>query len=114
MTAAPGATPTPGPRPAEVVPTTQRGALPGLLAPYLTGRLLDAADAPGTGYRTAFLVAALVMTVAGALAALAIRPEHDARRLGLAGEPAAAGPGAGVGSEAQPGTRPGPQSKRRP
>ncbi|MGW4379571.1 MFS transporter [Kitasatospora sp. NPDC004531] len=78
---------------AEVVPTAQRGALfgivaatgtlPGLAAPFLTGHLLDTADDPGTGYRTAFLVAALVMTAAGALAVVAIRPERDARRLGL-------------------------------
>ncbi|MFE2106390.1 MFS transporter [Kitasatospora sp. NPDC059463] len=78
---------------AEVVPSAQRGALfgivaatgtlPGLLAPFLTGRLLDTAPDPGTGYRTAFLLAALVMTTAGALAIITIRPEHDARRLGL-------------------------------
>ncbi|WP_380286383.1 MFS transporter [Kitasatospora purpeofusca] len=83
---------------AEVVPTAQRGALfgivaatgtlPGLLAPFLTGRLLDTAGDPGTGYRTAFLIAALVMTVAGAIALVTIRPEHDARRLGLGPEQA--------------------------
>ncbi|MFJ2780524.1 MFS transporter [Kitasatospora sp. NPDC087315] len=78
---------------AEVVPTAQRGALfgivaatgtlPGLLAPFLTGRLLDTADDPASGYRTAFLIAGLVMTVAGTLALIAIRPERDARRLEL-------------------------------
>ncbi|MFE7560020.1 MFS transporter [Kitasatospora sp. NPDC057500] len=90
---------------AEVVPTAQRGALfgivaatgtlPGLAAPFLTGRLLDTAGDPGTGYRTAFLVAALVMTAAGALAVITVRPEHDARRLGLEPEraPAPTGPG---------------------
>ncbi|MFJ6136748.1 MFS transporter [Kitasatospora sp. NPDC092286] len=78
---------------AEVVPTAQRGALfgivaatgtlPGLLAPFLTGRLLDTADDPASGYRTAFLIAGLVMTVTGTLALIAIRPERDARRLEL-------------------------------
>ncbi|MFF2044352.1 hypothetical protein ACFVVX_28425 [Kitasatospora sp. NPDC058170] len=59
------------------------GTLPGLLAPFLTGRLLDSAADASAGYRTAFLVAALVMAAAGALALIAIRPERDARRLGL-------------------------------
>ncbi|MEU2238655.1 MFS transporter [Streptomyces sp. NPDC018338] len=77
---------------AEVVPTAQRGALfgivaatgtlPGLVAPYLTGHLIDAADTPSSGYTTAFLIAALVMAVAGLLAVTLIRPERDAHRLG--------------------------------
>ncbi|WP_326678807.1 MFS transporter [Streptomyces sp. NBC_01237] len=82
---------------AEVVPTAQRGAvfgivaatgtLPGLIAPSLTGHLIDAATTQAAGYRTAFLVTAVVMVVAGAFAVAAIRPEHDARRLASAPGP---------------------------
>ncbi|MFH8736316.1 MFS transporter [Streptomyces sp. NPDC017964] len=78
---------------AEVVPTAQRGAvfgivaatgtLPGLVAPSLTGHLIDAADTRASGYTTAFLVAALVMVLAGLLSVASIRPERDALRLGL-------------------------------
>ncbi|MET7322741.1 MFS transporter [Streptomyces sp. NPDC005549] len=78
---------------AEVVPTAQRGAvfgivaatgtLPGLIAPFVTGHLIDAADTASFGYTTAFLLAAAVMLPAGASAIAAIRPERDARRLGL-------------------------------
>ncbi|PPS90646.1 MFS transporter [Streptomyces sp. MH60] len=78
---------------AEVVPAAQRGAvfgivaatgtLPGLIAPFVTGHLIDAADTASSGYTTAFLIAAAVMLLAGASAIAAIRPERDARRLGL-------------------------------
>lgn len=77
-----------------VVPPLQRGAvfgvvaatgtLPGLVAPYVTGRLLDSAASPGAGYTHAFLLSAAVMLVCGLLALAAIRPERDARRLGPA------------------------------
>ncbi|MEU1131308.1 MFS transporter [Streptomyces sp. NPDC005900] len=82
---------------AEVVPPAQRGAvfgivagvgtLPGLVAPFLTGHLIDVADTPAAGYTTAFLVAGAVMLTAGAFALAAIHPERDARRLGLGAEP---------------------------
>ncbi|MCX4675306.1 MFS transporter [Streptomyces sp. NBC_01433] len=84
---------------AEVVPTAQRGAvfgivaatgtLPGLIAPSLTGHLIDASATQAAGYRAAFLVTAVVMVVAGAFAVAAIRPEHDARRLASATGPRA-------------------------
>ncbi|MEU2085068.1 MFS transporter [Streptomyces albus] len=76
---------------AEVVPAAQRGALfgvvaatgtlPGLVAPSLTGRLIDAADTAASGYTTAFLISALVMLLTGLFAVASIRPEHDAGRL---------------------------------
>ncbi|MEU7409738.1 MFS transporter [Streptomyces sp. NPDC042638] len=76
---------------AAVVPPSQRGAvfgivaatgtLPGLIAPYLTGRLLDSASSQSTGYIHAFLVSAAVMMVCGLVALTAIRPERDIRRL---------------------------------
>ncbi|MDV5149285.1 MFS transporter [Streptomyces sp. SBC-4] len=77
---------------AEVAPPAQRGALfgivaatgtlPGLVAPFLTGHLIDAADTAAAGYTTAFLIAALVMLLAGLLSVTGIHPERDARRLG--------------------------------
>ncbi|MFH8473662.1 MFS transporter [Streptomyces sp. NPDC018000] len=76
-----------------VAPPHQRGAvfgivaatgtLPGLLAPYLTGYLLDTAASQSAGYTQAFVLSAGVMTVCGLTALTAIRPERDARRLGL-------------------------------
>ncbi|MEU3663595.1 MFS transporter [Streptomyces sp. NPDC032940] len=82
---------------AAVVPPAQRGAvfgivaatgtLPGLVAPYLTGRLLDSASSQHAGYAQAFLLTAAVMLVCGLIALLAIRPERDAGRLTPAGGP---------------------------
>ncbi|MEU6016372.1 MFS transporter [Streptomyces sp. NPDC047515] len=87
---------------AAVTPSAQRGAvfgivaatgtLPGLIAPYLTGRLLDSAASQSAGYTQAFLLSAAVMLISGLIALGAIRPERDARRLGL--PTAAAGPAA--------------------
>ncbi|GHB51843.1 MFS transporter [Streptomyces viridiviolaceus] len=78
---------------AEVVPAAQRGAvfgvvaatgtLPGLIAPFVTGHLIDAADTASSGYATAFLIASAVMLLSGVSAVTAIRPEQDARRIGL-------------------------------
>lgn len=87
---------------AAVVPTQQRGALfgivaatgtlPGLVAPYITGRLLDTADSQSAGYSSSFLLSAAVMLLSGLTALVCIRPERDARRLGPApDEPAQAG-----------------------
>ncbi|WP_426362333.1 MFS transporter [Streptomyces sp. E-08] len=77
-----------------VVPPQQRGAvfgivaaagtLPGLIAPYLTGHLLDSAVSQSAGYTQSFLLSAAVMAVCGLVALVAIRPEHDARRLATA------------------------------
>ncbi|WP_078969410.1 MFS transporter [Streptomyces cyaneogriseus] len=87
---------------AAVVPPAQRGAvfgivaatgtLPGLIAPYLTGRLLDSAPTRDAGYTQAFLLTAVVMVASGLAALAAIRPERDARRLGLAGRGGEAAP----------------------
>ncbi|MEU6099921.1 MFS transporter [Streptomyces flaveolus] len=77
-----------------VVPPLQRGAvfgivaatgtLPGLIAPYVTGRLLDSAASESAGYSHAYLLSGGVMLVCGLIALLAIRPGKDARRLGPA------------------------------
>ncbi|MFF8908987.1 MFS transporter [Streptomyces olivaceoviridis] len=75
---------------AAVVPPAQRGAvfgivaatgtLPGLIAPYLTGHLLDSAPSRSAGYTHAFLLSAAVMLVCGLVALTAIRPERDVRQ----------------------------------
>ncbi|MFG3136424.1 MFS transporter [Streptomyces sp. NPDC048211] len=85
---------------AAVVPPSQRGAvfgivagtgtLPILIAPYLTGHFLDTASSRSAGYLHAFLVSGAVMLVCGIFAMVTIRPERDARRLGLT--PAAPAP----------------------
>ncbi|MGW7519975.1 MFS transporter [Streptomyces sp. NPDC054796] len=84
---------------AAVVPPLQRGALfgivaasgtlPNLIAPYLTGHMLDTADSQSAGYTSAFLLTAAVMLLTGLVALLTIRPERDARRLGLLKDSAA-------------------------
>lgn len=60
------------------------GTLPGLIAPYLTGRLLDSAPTRDADCTQAFLLTAVVTLASGLAALAAIRPERDARRLGLA------------------------------
>ncbi|MFE7263143.1 MFS transporter [Streptomyces sp. NPDC057592] len=77
---------------AAVVPASRRGALfgivaatgtlPGLLAPSLTGHLLDSAPSEGAGYTQSFVLAAVVMVICGVVAACCIRPARDAARLG--------------------------------
>jgi sugar phosphate permease len=78
---------------AAVVPAAQRGALfgivaatgtiPGLVAPALTGRLLDSAPSEAAGYAQALALAAAVMVVSGLVAVRWIRPARDAARLGV-------------------------------
>ncbi|MEU6264970.1 MFS transporter [Saccharopolyspora shandongensis] len=79
----------------EISPTRQRGAVlsiytaaattAGLIAPYVTGRLIEAAATPATGYTIGFTVAGALLLLGGLLAALIVRPERDARRLGVDG-----------------------------
>ncbi|MER7540970.1 MFS transporter [Streptomyces sp. NPDC097704] len=74
-----------------VTPPQQRGAvfgivaatgtLPGVIAPYLTGHLLDSAASQSAGYTQSFILSAAVMATCGLAALIAIRPERDARRL---------------------------------
>lgn len=73
---------------AEISPTRQRGAVlsisiglittAGLLAPYLTGLIVEAA-----GYTPAWVVAGVLSIAGGLLAVIFVRPERDAHRLGL-------------------------------
>jgi MFS family permease len=76
---------------AEITPVGQRGtvlgvytalyATAGVIAPYLTGRLVDAAARPVDGFNISFTIAAVLMMVTGVAAALFMRPEYDANRL---------------------------------
>ncbi|MEV0094397.1 MFS transporter [Streptomyces sp. NPDC050738] len=79
---------------ARITPPSQRGvalgalafvyALAGILSPMVTGRLVDGAATTAAGYRTAYLLMAALVAVAGVLAAFLLRPERDAARLGVA------------------------------
>ncbi|MFE3170335.1 MFS transporter [Amycolatopsis sp. NPDC059090] len=78
---------------AEISPTRQRGAVlsisvglvttAGLLAPYLTGRLIQAASSPGSGFTLAFTISGLLSVAGGLLAMFFVNPDRTARRLGL-------------------------------
>ncbi|MFI5609041.1 MFS transporter [Amycolatopsis sp. NPDC051903] len=77
----------------EVTPIAQRGAslgtliavqsIPGLIAPAISGWLLDAAGSLAAGYVTVLTVGGVIMLVCGVIGIIAIRPERDAARLGL-------------------------------
>ncbi|KOV52673.1 hypothetical protein ADL00_36170 [Streptomyces sp. AS58] len=76
---------------ADICPADRRGAalglsyavasLSSLLAPYVTGRIIDAAPDPGVGYGRAFDLAACLLIGGALLAALLVRPDRDARLL---------------------------------
>lgn len=53
----------------------------GLLAPYLTGVIVDNATSAAAGYATAFQVFGIVAVVGALLALLMVNPERDAARL---------------------------------
>ncbi|MEU5848499.1 MFS transporter [Saccharopolyspora shandongensis] len=79
----------------EISPTRQRGAVlsiytaaattAGLIAPYVTGRIIETAATPAAGYTIGFTAAGALLLLGGLLAALIVRPERDARRLGVDG-----------------------------
>ncbi len=83
---------------AEFTPVSQRGAiiaiygavysLAGLLAPAITGRILDSAATPLDGYLTGFRVLAVILIVSGILGLLLLRPSSERAR--LAARPATA------------------------
>lgn len=78
----------------ELAPPSQRGAvlgiyvavasLAGVIAPIITGRLIDAASSATAGYDAGFTLMAVAMALGGLVAMALIRPERDAERL-LAG-----------------------------
>ncbi|MCE3556563.1 MFS transporter, partial [Pseudonocardia sp. RS11V-5] len=53
-------------------------ALGGLVGPYLTGVVVDAAASPAEGYATAFQVFGVMALIGGAAAVLLMNPERDA------------------------------------
>jgi sugar phosphate permease len=53
----------------------------GLIGPYLTGVIVDAASSPAAGYATAFQVFGIGAIVASVIALIMVNPERDARRL---------------------------------
>lgn len=62
-------------------------ALSSLLAPYVTGRIIDAAPTEAVGYGRAFDLAACLLIAGAVVSALLIRPDRDALTL-LAAHPA--------------------------
>ena len=76
---------------AEFTPVSQRGAiiaiygavytLAGLLAPAVTGRILDSAATPLEGYLLGFRVLAIILIASGLLGLLLLRPNTERKRL---------------------------------
>ena len=73
---------------AEITPTAQRGALlaigsaisasAGILAPYMTGRLVEHAATSLDGFNRSFVICGAIMLLGGSLGMMLIRPERDA------------------------------------
>ncbi|MFE6818649.1 MFS transporter [Streptomyces sp. NPDC057675] len=87
---------------AEVTPLDRRGAslgllvafqtLPGLIAPAVTGVLVDAGTDDSAGYVLALVTGGLLTVVCGLVAVLTIHPERDARETAPAARPLPARP----------------------
>ncbi|APE11324.1 MULTISPECIES: MFS transporter [unclassified Rhodococcus (in: high G+C Gram-positive bacteria)] len=56
-------------------------SLSGIIAPALTGRLLDGAADPAEGFNLAFVLCAVILLAAGVIAGLLIHPQSDHTRL---------------------------------
>lgn len=56
-------------------------ALGGLIAPFLTRVIVDAAASPAAGYADAFRVFGIAAAIAAVIAMLTVNPERDARRV---------------------------------
>ncbi|WP_371795109.1 MFS transporter [Streptomyces sp. NBC_01718] len=84
----------------EVSPVRQRSAMlssfnsamtaGAVVAPFITGLLVQQATNPTEGYRTAFLLAGALLLVGGLTSAWLTNPVRDARRLGLRSDDAPA------------------------
>lgn len=78
---------------AEISPVRKRSAVlgwtvglvttAGLVAPAITGRLIDAAPDPGQGYVDAWTLAGVLLVAGALIAAVTIDPRRDARALGI-------------------------------
>ncbi len=65
-------------------------AVGGLIAPYETGLIVDAASSPAAGYATAFQILGVVSAVAAVLALVFVDPGRDKAAIrGDAGVPSA-------------------------
>jgi len=74
----------------ELTPVAQRGALlaigtavgtsAGLLAPFVTGSIIETAATPLAGFNTGFMICGLIMLAGGLIGMALIRPERDAQR----------------------------------
>jgi MFS family permease len=74
----------------EITPVQQRGAilglsnavfsLAGLIAPWLTGHIVDIGLDPAEGFRQGFLVGGCLICVGGLIAAVLIKPASDLAR----------------------------------
>ncbi|MEV0084773.1 MFS transporter [Saccharopolyspora sp. NPDC050642] len=53
----------------------------GLIAPYLTGVIVDAAESPASGYAAAFQIFGAAAVVASVIALVAVNPERDAAKV---------------------------------
>ncbi|MFG2209037.1 MFS transporter [Streptomyces sp. NPDC048638] len=79
------------PAAAEVAPIAQRarvlavalafGAVGGVLSPWLSGVVLDAARTPAEGYSHAFLLLGVVIAIGGVLYGLLVDPDRDLERV---------------------------------
>ena len=88
---------------AEITPTAQRGALlaigsavstsGGLLAPYVTGRLVETAATSLDGFNRGFVICGAIMLLGGSLGMLLIRPEREASQWAGEMPPIAVGSG---------------------
>ncbi|MFF3455203.1 MFS transporter [Streptomyces sp. NPDC002730] len=72
----------PGRRSAALGLSYALAALSSLLAPYVTGRIIDAAPSEALGYGQAFDVAAWLLIAGGVISMLLVRPDRDALLLG--------------------------------
>ncbi|MFJ9407531.1 MFS transporter [Streptomyces sp. NPDC101393] len=87
---------------ARIAPPRQRGvvlgalvavfALGGIVSPLVLGWIVDGSATVAAGYRNGWLLTAALLLVPGILAALFLRPERDARRLGVPRAPAVGAP----------------------
>jgi MFS family permease len=83
----------------ELTPVAQRGALlaigtavgtsAGLLAPFVTGSVIETAATPLDGFNTGFMICGIIMLAGGLVGMALIRPDRDApRRASMMPQPA--------------------------
>ena len=83
----------------EITPVAQRGALlaigtavgtsAGLLAPFVTGSVIETAAMPLDGFNIGFMICGIIMLAGGLVGMALIRPERDTpRRAGMMPQPA--------------------------